>query len=129
MGSELETVTIPVVEEELKLGRETVETGRLQVRTVPEERTETIRAPLLRNQVDVERVPFDQEVTQLPPIREEGETTVIPVVEERLVKRLFLIEEVRLSRRQSTEQVEQKIKLRSQHVVVEREESSGTNQQ
>jgi uncharacterized protein (TIGR02271 family) len=125
MSDEVETVSIPVIEEELKLGRETVETGRVRVRTEPQQRTERISEPLLKTEALIERVPRDEEVETVPPVRQEGDTIVVPVVEERLVKKLFLVEEVRLSRRASTEQIDREIKLRSQRVVVEREESSG----
>ena len=125
MNHQVETVSIPVIQEELKLGRETVDTGTVKVRTVPQERTETISETLLSTDAVIERVPRNEELEAMPPMREEGDTIVIPVVEERLVKKLFLVEELRLSRRASVEQVEQEIKLRSQQVVVEREESSG----
>lgn len=123
MSSEVERVSIPVVEEELSVDRQAVEIGRVRVRTVPEERTATVSEPLLRTDVLVERVRRDEEVAEVPPVREEGATIVVPVVEERLVKRLFLVEEVRLARHASLEEVNQNVQLRSQHVIVERENS------
>jgi stress response protein YsnF len=128
MSSEVESVTIPLVEEELRLGRETLQTGRVRVRTVPERRTEAVSQELRRTDVRVERVPRNEEVAQIPAVREEGDSLVVPVVEERLVKRLFLVEEVRLTRRASTEQVDQEIELRSQRVVVERHQTGGGQQ-
>jgi len=125
MSNEVEAASIPVVEEQLKVDRREVETGRVRVRTVPEERTILASERLLRTDVAVERVPVDEEVEAVPPIREDGETVIVPVVEERLVKRLFLVEEVRLTRRASTEQFEQPVQLRSQRVAVEREQSGG----
>ena len=125
MSSKVDSVSIPVIEEELRLGRETVETGKVQVHTVPQERTETVTQALLRTDVTVERVPKDVEIDSIPSVRDEGDTIVVPVVEERLVRKLFLVEEVRLVRRASTEDIDQQITLRSQQVVVEREESSG----
>jgi uncharacterized protein (TIGR02271 family) len=125
MSDRAETVSIPVIEEELRLSRETVETGRVRVRTVAEERTENISEPLLQTDVIIERVPKDVELNEMPAIRDEGDSIVVPVVEERFVKKLFLIEELRLTRRASTRDIDQQIKLRSQQVVVEREESSG----
>lgn len=125
MAEEVETATIPVVEEQLTLGRETVESGVVRVRTVPEERIEAVTEPILRTEVVIERVPKDEEIQAVPAVREEEETIIVPVVQERLVRKLFLVEEVRLSRRASREDIDQQIKLRSQRVVVEREESSG----
>ena len=125
MSEEVEAASIPVVEEELKVDRREVETGRVRVRTVPEERTVVASERLLRSDVAVERVPMDEEIEALPPVREDGETIIVPVVEERLVKRLFLVEEVRLTRRASSEQFEQPVKLRAQRVEIEREQSGG----
>lgn len=125
MSDEVEAASIPVVEEELKIDRREVETGRVRVRTVPEEQTRVVSDRLLRTDVTVERVPKDEEIDAVPPVRDEGETVVVPVVEERLVKRLFLVEEVRLTRRASTEEFEQPVQLRSERVVVEREPSGG----
>lgn len=47
-----------------------------------------------REQVEVTRVPMDIEVAQVPQVRIEGDVTIVPVLEERLVveKRLFLVE-------------------------------------
>jgi stress response protein YsnF len=125
MSDEVEAASIPVVEEELKIDRREVETGRVRVRTVPEEQTCVVSDRLLRTDVTVERVPKDEEIDAVPPVRDEGETVVVPVIEERLVKRLFLVEEVRLTRRASTEEFEQPVQLRSERVVVEREQSGG----
>jgi len=56
-------------------------------------------------------------------VRHEGDTTVYPVVEEVLVteKRLRLVEQVRVTRRQTTHKVRQQVGLRREEIVVERE--------
>jgi stress response protein YsnF len=125
MRTKVESVSIPVIEEELKLDREAVQTGRVRVHTTPEERIETVSESLLRTEVRIERVQKNEEIDAIPPLRDEGDTVVVPVVEERLVRKLFLVEEVRLKRRVATEEINQQIKLRSQRVDVERTESSG----
>ena len=125
MDEKTGSVAIPVVEEELRIGRREVETGRIRVRTVTEERTETASDRLLHTDVEVDRIPINREIDQLPTIREEGDEMIVPIVEERLVKRLFLVEEVRLRRRVTEEQFEHPVTLRSQRVVVERQEGSG----
>lgn len=125
MEKKVDTVAIPVIEEELTLQRREVETGRVRVRTVTEERVESASDRLLHSDVEVERVSIGREVDQLPTIREEGELLIVPVVEERLVKRLFLVEEVHVRRRVTAEEFEHPVKLRSQRVVVERQEGSG----
>jgi stress response protein YsnF len=69
-------------------------------------------------------VPVEQEITETPPIRTEGEVTIVPIVEERLVveKRLFLVEELHLTRETVLEHVEIPEVLRRTRVDIEREE-------
>ncbi len=130
MADEQESVAIPLVEERVTVGKRVVETGEVRVRTVIEERSELAGADLLREKVAVERVPRNEEVAAVPPVREENGVTIVPVVEERLVveKKLFLVEEIRLVRRSVTERLEMPVTLRAQRAVVEREESSGEPQ-
>jgi hypothetical protein len=57
--------------------------------------------PLYTEQASVERVAVNRIVDAYPQVREEGDTTVVPVVEEVLIiqKRLMLKEEVRITRK------------------------------
>ena len=125
MDDKPDRIAIPIVEEELKVGRREVETGRVTVRTVPEEHTEFVSEILQHSHAEVDRVFIDREVSELPQIREEGDLLIVPVVEERLVKRLFLVEEVRVRRTVVTERLEQPVTIRSQRVVVDRHEGTG----
>lgn len=122
-----ETVTIPIAEETISVSKREVETGRVRVRTIIDEHQEMVREALTRTQVEVERVPIDVEVLAIPLPRTEGDTLIIPVVEEVLYvrKALVVTEEIRLHRKTSTENVEQPVTVRSQRAVVEREEPDG----
>lgn len=109
-------------EEEVSFGRERVETGRLRVRTVTREREETVEVPLTREHIEVERVPIGREIEAMPESRQEGDTTIVPVVEEVVVTRrkLVLKEEVRLRLVRTTEQHRESVTLRRQEAVIER---------
>ena len=122
-----ETIAIPLATEELVVSRREVETARVRVRTVVDERQELVREDLLRSAVRIEHVPVNVEVSVMPQPRMDGDTYIIPVVEEVLYvrKALVVIEEIRLHRQTSTEKVEQTVAVRSQRAVVEREELSG----
>lgn len=113
---------IPVVAEQLQVSKRAVETGRVRIRKSVDDREEVIDEPLLRDEVRVERVPVDRFVEAAPGVREEGETLVIPVVEEVLVveKRLRLREEIRVTRRTVEERRPQKVVVRRERVDVER---------
>jgi len=70
--------------------------------------------------VEIERTPMARHVEAMPAIREEGDTVVIPIVEEVLVveRRLFLKEEVRVRRVRSTEIHQETVTLRHHEAVV-----------
>ena len=121
-----ENVSVPVIEEELEVGKRRVEGDRVSVRTVPRERTEVVEQPLESMEVEIERIAIDREIDTAPDIRNDGDTMIIPIVEERLVveKRLFLREEVHVYRRRVVTQFRQNVTLRSQEVVVERRDTA-----
>jgi len=68
------------------------------------ERDVTVDEPLFTEDVTVERVPVNRLVDSAPQSRQDGDTTIIPVVEEVITvqKRLLLREEVRITRRRTT---------------------------
>jgi uncharacterized protein (TIGR02271 family) len=100
-----EQVTVPVVAEDLVARKEAVTVGELQVRKLIEEHERTISEPVSYDEVVVERVPIGKRVGEELAPRQEGDTLVIPVVEEQLVceKQRVLVEEIRITRRQRTE--------------------------
>jgi uncharacterized protein (TIGR02271 family) len=116
-------IVIPVAEEQLFLDKRVVETGRVRVRKVVREREELVDEPLLREEVEVERVPINRLVDGPAEVRREGDTTIIPVYEEVLVveKRLMLKEEIRVSRRKTEVHQPQHVTTRAEEVIVERE--------
>lgn len=79
-----------------------------------------------QEEIQVERVAINQPVDVAPEVRKEGDTTVIPLVEEVLVveKRLILREEVRITmKRIPNEAIE--VPLRAEEIEVDR---SGTTE-
>jgi stress response protein YsnF len=72
--------------------------------------------------VDVERVPVNQQIESPLRPRYEGETLIIPVMEEVLVveRRLMLKEEIRVTKRRQTVHNPQRVILRSEEILVER---------
>jgi uncharacterized protein (TIGR02271 family) len=116
-------LVIPVVEERLEVSRERVETGRVRISKSVEAREVVVDDPLKRESVRVEHVPINQVVTgEVPRVREEGDVTVIPILEERVVTRteLVLVEEVRIHRDHSEYHDPQRVTLRKEVVAVER---------
>jgi len=80
-----------------------------------------------RDEISVERVPIDRQVETPPPVRQEGDTLIIPVVEEVLVveKRLIVREEIRVTRRRVSERVPVQETVRREVVDIEMPETAG----
>jgi stress response protein YsnF len=121
---------LPIVEEELQVGKRRMESERIQVQTVTDLAEELVRQELTGEHLEVERVPIDlllEPGSDLPVIRTEGNVTIFPVLEEVVVleKRLRLKEEVRITKRMTTEITETPITVRKQRAVIERLSSEG----
>lgn len=113
---------LPVIQESLDVEIRPVETARVRVHKVVHEREALVDPPLLREEVVVERVPINRIVEGPMSVRSEGETLIIPVLEEVLVveKRLLLKEEVRLTKQRGETHMPQRVMLRHEEAVVER---------
>jgi stress response protein YsnF len=107
-------VRVPVVEEQLDVRKREVETGRVAVRVKPVEQEQVVAATLASHDVDVQRVPAEREVDSPPPVRQEGDVTIVPVMEERLVvtKKLFVTYELHIRRRSTSREVRQPVTVR-----------------
>src|SRR4051812_16898692 len=119
-----ETV-IPLAEERVTVAKREVETGRVQVALTTETETVIARETLRGRRIEVERVPVGRTLPEgepPPESREEGDTLVIPVVEEVavVVKRLVLREEVRLRFVTTETPFEEAVSVRRQKATVDR---------
>ena len=116
-----ETV-IPVFEEEFSVAKRVVETARVRVSRVTHDHQQLVDELLNHEKVEVEHVPVDRPIETMPSIRQEGDVTIIPVVEEVLkVERcLVLKEEVHIRRIKTTERHQEQVTLRKQEVLVSR---------
>jgi uncharacterized protein (TIGR02271 family) len=122
MTDESSEARIPLVEERPRIDKRIVETGVITIRTTIDEHTERLTADLLHEEVGIERVPIDREVSEAPEIRWEGEVLIIPVLEERVVvqKRCVLVEELHVRRQRRHEAAEIPVALKATSVSVER---------
>lgn len=119
------TLVVPVVREDLHIGIRQVDTGRgVRIHKTVSEHPQPVEETLLRDAVDVKRVPVDRIValSEAPAPRQEGDTLIVPVLEEILVveKRLRIKEELHITRTARQEQYADTVVLRTEHVAVER---------
>jgi uncharacterized protein (TIGR02271 family) len=115
-----EEAVIPVVEEKISVSKRERETGRVVVHVTPHLRDEAVDMPLAEEHVSVERVPVNEFVSGPVSVRQEGDVTVVPVLEEVLVveKRLMLREEVRLTRHRQTRRHVEHVTLRTEEARI-----------
>jgi uncharacterized protein (TIGR02271 family) len=120
---------IPLHEEELSVSKRQVITGRVRVETVTREHEQLVDTQLARERVEVERIAIGKPIDAIPAVRQDGDTTIIPVVEEVLVveRRLVLKEEIHIHRVRTTEQHQERVTLRRQEAVVTRLPSETTS--
>ena len=116
-----EGMVIPVVREEVQVGKRVVERGGVRVHKRVEEHEEVVEQPTFHEEVTVERVPIGRPLDQEIGSRQEGDTLIIPVLEEMLVveRRLVLKEEVRITKRRIDETEQARVVVREEHVDIE----------
>lgn len=115
-------LVIPVIEEQLEVGKRTVVTGKVRLEKQVKEYQEELDVPLAVRTFEVERVVLNQLVAEPPPVRQEGDTTVYPVIEEQLVltTQLVLKEEVRVTKRDTERRDNRVVTLRRESITVAR---------
>ena len=116
-------LVIPRVEERARVEKRPLVTGRVRVTKQVTEHRETVDEPLLAEEVEVRRVPVERWLDGPAGPRQEGDTLVVPVLEEVLVveKRLRVKEELHITRRSRERHHPQEVTLRREEVRVERD--------
>jgi len=115
-------IVVPLLEEEISIAKRQMITGRARISTITREREELVDEPLAREHVEIERIPVGRFIESAPEVRQEGDTLIVPVLEEVLVveRRLLLKEEVRVRRVQEAGRHQERVKVRRQEVVLTR---------
>ena len=123
---------IPVIEEVLHVGKRLTDTGKgVRLHKTVSEEAWRIDENLMQQVLDMTRVPVDAWVPAdtLPVQRQEGQTLIIPVLEEVLVieKRVRLKEEIRITVRTESHQTSERVVLRKEQVHGERFDETAAN--
>lgn len=117
-----EQAKIPILEERLVVGTRKVEAGSVQIhKKVVTEQVEQ-QIALTHEEVQIERVAIGRYIEAAPALRYEGNVTIISVVKEVLVveKRLVLVEELHLTKKQVLTTAIVKDTLRKEEIEVGR---------
>lgn len=111
---------LPVIQETLEVGREHQATGAVRVRKEVQRDQVPFSGVCVRETVHTERVPVNRPVDARQAPWQTQDALVIPVYEERLVRQLFLTEELHVKRRRESTEETGMAELRRDDVVVER---------
>lgn len=127
---EAERIVMPVVAETLDVQKRKVETGGVRIKKIVHEREEVVDEPLMREEVQVKRVPVNRVVDAPVPVRHVGNTMIISLLEEVLVveKRLMLKEELHITKGEIETYKPQRVTLRTEEAVVERVDDDGAGE-
>ena len=119
---------IPIMQEDLHVTTRTLPTGTVRLDKTVQTYQTALDEPLAVRTYDVERVVLNQPVDTAPSTREEGDTTIYPVVEEQAIvtKQLILREEIRVTRRDTERRDQQTVTLRREHIEITRDPNDVT---
>lgn len=108
--------------ENLVVDKRVIERFTVRVATVTHSHDRLVEEDLTHTRIEIEHVPMGYFVDAVPPVREEGDLTIMSVVEEVVIveRRLLLKEEVHIRRVHLTGQHVETVALRRQEAVVTR---------
>jgi uncharacterized protein (TIGR02271 family) len=124
-----ETRKIPIIQEEVQITKDVVESGSVRISKSVHEVEEMYNIPISYEEHDVQRITLNQLIDTAPPaIRYEGDTMIIPILREEVVvqKRLVLVEEVHVTKRQVEKTIQQPVTLLKEELNVERSTRNDT---
>ena len=121
-ANDKDQVVVPLHAEEVSVAKRRVVTGQVKVGTITRESEQLVEELLEHEHVEVERTAIGKQVDKAPPVREEGDTLIIPILEEIVVveRRLLLKEEVRIRRTREKQPYQERVVVRKQEAVITR---------
>lgn len=113
-------IVVPLHAEELSVAKRRVVTGQVKVGIITTESEQLVEELLEHEHVEIERIAIGKQVDKMPVVREEGDTLIIPILEEMVERRLLLKEEVRVRRTREKQPYEERVVVRKQEAVITR---------
>lgn len=115
---------VPLHAEDAVVTRRDIAGDTVRVSVTTHENERLVDEELTHERVAIERVAVGRVVDHVPPIRKDGDLTIIPVVEEEAVvvieRRLVLREEIHMRRVRVTERHRETVTLRRQDADISR---------
>jgi uncharacterized protein (TIGR02271 family) len=113
---------LAILQEELEVEKQTKVTGVVRLGKTVRTTEAVVEEELLKESISVEHVPVNRYVDEAVSSRQEGDTTIIPVMEEIVIvtKQLVLKEEIRITRHREKSHYHETVPLRAEEVEVQR---------
>ena len=123
--TDADDLVVPLHVEELSVTRRRVTGDTVRISTATHEREQLVDEELTHHRVEIERVAVGRVVDSVPPVREEGDVTIVPIVQEVVFieRRLVLKEEVHMRRVRVTARHTETVTLREQEAVITRSDA------
>ena len=120
LAADQSEMVLPLHEESISVTKRVVEKDLVRVFRTTKQSEQLVDELLKQEHVEIERNAIGKPIDQMPSVREEGDTIIIPVVEEILVveRRLILKEEVHVRRVRAEERHQERVVLRKQEAEV-----------
>ncbi len=119
-------MTLRLHAEDMQVTRKTREVGSVSVSITTDVRDHAIDEVLTSTAVSVSRIPVGRVVDRMPESRQDGDTLIVPVVEEVAVIRFLIREEIHVTRTISTRRHQDVVSLRTERATVARSGDGGT---
>jgi uncharacterized protein (TIGR02271 family) len=115
-------VVVPLHAEEVAVAKRRVVTGQVKIGKITRESEQLVEELLEHEHIEIERIAIGKQVDKAPAVREEGDTLIIPILEEIVVveRRLFLKEEIRVRRTREKQPYQKRVVVRKQEAVITR---------
>ncbi len=124
MAPQESALTVPVIVESVHVEKVEIDRGGYRLTKRVDLRDVIVDEPLRHETVTIDRCPVDRQLAEgeVPTVRYEGDTMIVPVVKEIVVtqRRLVLVEEIRIVRVHGTHRDPQSVAVREEHVEIER---------
>ena len=117
--------TLRLHAEDVQVARQTREVGSVSVSITTDVRDHAIDELLTSTEVGVRRIPIGRIVDRMPESRQDGDTLIVPVVEEVAVIRFLIREEIHVTRTTSTRRHQDVVSLRTERATVARSGDGG----
>jgi uncharacterized protein (TIGR02271 family) len=118
---------IPVIKEEVTVGKKQVDDKTISIKKEVVEHNVEKQIPLKEEKVNIERIPKNIEVKELPITRHEGNKTIIPIVKEVYVKKIILVEEIHVEKSMDEHLKQVSEVVREEQVDIQAEPSNKTD--